>query len=116
MDKPFLFVDFAHPTWLLYVSLLVIAVFFRFSRLLSVRNLDVVFILLVSTTLIFVADTKNDPVPAPATVQADSVVEVIPSSNNEAQEPLSQLSPLHRWSSFVLLALSVLLIVRFDVR
>ncbi|MCP4505955.1 MAG: hypothetical protein GY826_06105, partial [Fuerstiella sp.] len=43
----FLFVIVESPTWLLYVTLLLTAVFFRFSRLLTVRNLDMVLLLLL---------------------------------------------------------------------
>ncbi len=57
----FLFVTVESPTWLLYVSLLVIAVFFRFSRLLSVRNLDLVLMLLLSTALVVSAASKPKP-------------------------------------------------------
>ncbi len=89
MDNPFLHVDVAHPTWLFYAALLVLAVFFRFSRLLSVRNLDVGIILALSTALVLndfrggSGDTTNGP-----------------------QETLNQ------WSTIVLLSLSILLIVR----
>jgi len=90
---PFLFVDVAHPTWLLYVALLILAVFFRFSRLLSVRNLDLLLILLVSTALVVTASSQH------------AVTEF---GGDIAQ----QENPVYAWSSVVLLALSVLLIFR----
>jgi hypothetical protein len=90
MDIPFLYVDVAHPTWLFYAALLVLAVFFRFSRLLSVRNLDVSLVLALSAALVLNDNwTTNSP-----EVQSAS------------QGDLSQ------WSTIVLLSLSVLLIVR----
>ena len=91
--NPFLFVDVAHPTWLLYVSLLILAVFFRFSRLLSVRNLDLLLVLLVSTALVVTASAQHGAA--------------------ESGEPLAKAeNPVFAWSLVVLLALSVLLIVR----
>lgn len=94
MDIPFLYVDVAHPTWLFYAALLVLAVFFRFSRLLSVRNLDVGLILALSAALVL-----NDNWTTNST-------EVGPEVQSASQSDLSQ------WSTIVLLSLSVLLIVR----
>ena len=88
METPLLFNDVAHPTWLLYVSLLVLAVFFRFSRLLSVRNLDVVLLLFLSIALVTAASSQ-------AGREADGVTEAS-----------------YHWSDLTLLGLSVLLIVR----
>ncbi|MFN4921590.1 MAG: hypothetical protein ACK5MM_19345 [Planctomyces sp.] len=50
-DRPFLSMDLANPTWWAYVGLLVIAVYFRFSRFFSIRNLDLLLLLAVSTSL-----------------------------------------------------------------
>ena len=106
----FLFVTIDSPTWLLYVALLLTAVFFRFSRLLSVRNLDLVLVLLLSTALVVAASTKpEDPegelvsqqLPAGQEIHS----EVVPS--DPAQPP-----PLYYWSSITVLGLSILLIVR----
>ena len=94
MDIPFLYVDVAHPTWLFYAALLVLAVFFRFSRLLSVRNLDVSLVLALSAALVL-----NDN----WTPNSTEVGSKVPSAS---QVDLSQ------WSTVVLLSLSVLLIVR----
>ncbi|MFY9254567.1 MAG: hypothetical protein WAO83_14030 [Fuerstiella sp.] len=67
----FLFVTVESPTWLLYVSLLVIAVFFRFSRLMSVRNLDLTLLLLLSTALVMAAASK--PIAAKATSTVEQI-------------------------------------------
>jgi len=50
-ERPFLSMDLSNPTWWVYVGLLVIAVYFRFSRVFSVRNLDLLLLLSVSTSL-----------------------------------------------------------------
>ncbi len=52
MEKSFLFTDVTNPTWLAYVAFLVIAVFFRFSRFLTIRNLDLTLLLLLSTAIV----------------------------------------------------------------
>ena len=64
MEKSFLFTDVTNPTWLAYVAFLVIAVFFRFSRFLSIRNLDVTLLLLLSTAIV-VAGVYRDKVWVP---------------------------------------------------
>ncbi len=69
MEKQFLFVDVSNPTWLVYIAVLVLAVFFRFSRLFTVRNLDVLFILALSTSLVIASAWKNIAPPG----SADSV-------------------------------------------
>lgn len=94
MDIPFLYVDVAHPTWLFYAALLVLAVFFRFSRLLSVRNLDVSLVLALSAALVL-----NDNW-TPNSIEVGSKV------------PSASQVDLSQWSTVVLLSLSVLLIVR----
>jgi hypothetical protein len=66
MEKQFLFVDVSNPTWLVYIAVLVLAVFFRFSRLFTVRNLDVLFILALSTSLVIASAWKNIAPPEPA--------------------------------------------------
>lgn len=43
--------DLANPTWWIYVALLVIAVYFRFSRFFSIRNLDLILLLSLSASL-----------------------------------------------------------------
>src|SRR5262245_53279820 len=60
------FLDFNLPnptTWLIFSFLLAIALFFKFSRILSVRNLDVVMIFLLAPGLILVQATRMQPTP-----------------------------------------------------
>lgn len=71
MEKSFLFTDVTNPTWLAYVAFLVIAVFFRFSRFLSIRNLDLTLLLLLSTAIV-VAGVYRDREWFPPRVQGDS--------------------------------------------
>ncbi len=94
MDIPFLYVDVGHPTWLFYAALLICAVFFRFSRLISVRNLDLLLILAISTSLVLTGTW-----PESATERTQSV----------ASEAVGSLS---RYSPVALLALTVLLVIR----
>lgn len=106
----FLFVTIDSPTWLLYVALLLTAVFFRFSRLLSVRNLDLVLVLLLSTALVVAASTKpEDP-------EAELVSQQLPADQEIRSEVVSsdpaEPPPLYYWSSITVLGLSILLIVR----
>lgn len=61
------FLDFNLPnptTWLIFSFLLAVALFFKFSRLLSVRNLDVVMIFLLAPGLLLVQATRPQPVAA----------------------------------------------------
>lgn len=60
MEKPFLFVDVTNPTWLAYVAFLVIAVYFRFTRLFTVRNLDLILLLTLSTAIVVEVVSRRD--------------------------------------------------------
>lgn len=112
----FLFVTVESPTWLLYVSLLVIAVFFRFSRLLSVRNLDLLILLLLSTALVVTAATRPDEMTATASSQIMSTAAADAESTADEQASGNAIEPpqsdLHYWSSVTVLGLSILLIGR----
>jgi hypothetical protein len=60
------FLDFNLPnatTWFYFSFLLAVALFFKFSRLLSVRNLDVVMIFLLVPGLLLVQTTRPQPMP-----------------------------------------------------
>src|SRR5262245_24174153 len=60
------FLDFNLPnatTWLFFSFLLAIALFFKFGRLFSVRNLDVVMIFLLAPGLVVVQATRPQPKP-----------------------------------------------------
>lgn len=89
MEKSFLFTDVTNPTWLAYVAFLVIAVFFRFSRVLTIRNLDLTLLLLLSTAIV-VAGVYRDkpwtpPIPAESS-QADATSSLSTSSNSRTTE------------------------------
>src|SRR5476649_2065123 len=61
-----IFLDFNLPnatTWFYFSFLLAIALFFKFSRLLSVRNLDVVMIFLLVPGLLMVQAARPQPMP-----------------------------------------------------
>jgi hypothetical protein len=61
-----IFLDFNLPnatTWLYFSFLLAIALFFKFSRLLSVRNLDVVMMFLLAPGLLVVQSARPQPMP-----------------------------------------------------
>ena len=61
-----IFLDFNLPnttTWFYFSFLLAMALFFKFSRLLSVRNLDVVMIFLLVPPLLLVQASRPQPVP-----------------------------------------------------
>src|SRR5437868_8455823 len=66
------FLDFNLPnatTWLIFSFLLAMALFFKFGRLLSMRNLDVVMIFLLAPGLILVQAMR----PQPGAVEQDAV-------------------------------------------
>jgi hypothetical protein len=61
-----IFLDFNLPnttTWFYFSFLLAIAIFFKFSRLLSIRNLDVVMIFLLVPGLLMVQAARPQPMP-----------------------------------------------------
>ena len=93
MEKQFLFVDVANPTWLVYVSVLVLAVFFRFSRLFSVRNLDVLLILLLSTSLVTASAWKSVPPPELAGKTGVSQFEVAVQALSDGRNTTLQATP-----------------------
>src|SRR5438132_1654829 len=62
------FLDFSLPnatTWFYFSWLLAVALFFKFSRLLSVRNWDVVTVFLLVPGLLVIQGTRARPAPAP---------------------------------------------------
>jgi hypothetical protein len=89
MEKSFLFTDVTNPTWLAYVAFLVIAVFFRFSRFLSIRNLDVTLLLLLSTAIV-VAGVYRDKVWVPPVAPEGSTTLAVPNSAQPESSPSDQ--------------------------
>jgi hypothetical protein len=101
MEKSFLFTDVTNPTWLAYVAFLVIAVFFRFSRFLSIRNLDVTLLLLLSTAIV-VAGVYRDKVWVPPVAPEGSTTlaepnpeqpELSPSDSLPSDQPVANVAP-----------------------
>src|SRR5437660_12541725 len=82
MASASIFFDFNLPnatTWLYFSFLLAVALFFKFSRLLSVRNWDVVTVFLLVPGLLLIQEARPSPAPPeknPA-VAAASVVAAV---------------------------------------
>lgn len=66
MDKLFPLVPFDDLPWLGYASLLVIAVYFRFSRALTIRNLDLILVLLIAAAVVISGYFRDVPYPTQA--------------------------------------------------
>src|SRR5215470_13001182 len=81
------FVDITLPnptTWFYFSGLLAVALFFKFSRLLSMRNLDVLTLYLFMPGLLLLADTPfHLPEKALASLQGDGVPESVVSWLND---------------------------------
>jgi len=116
-------------TWAYLSSLLMIGIFFKFNRFWSVRNLDIVLLILLAPGLIFVqrgftvlwseqqtAQSKADATSAdpPATTASDAA----PESASEAPEapklapPVERGANLVRWGFLWLLAISLVWLIR----
>src|SRR5947209_2421181 len=69
MTAPFsLFLEFNLPnatTWFYFSFLLAVALFFKFSRLFSIRNWDVVTLFLLVPGLLVIQGSRPQPAPAP---------------------------------------------------
>jgi len=72
-----------NPTWLVYVAVLLLAVFFRFSRIFSIRNLDIILILMLSTALV-ISGSWKDREYNPATASADTAQNEAASAETDA--------------------------------
>src|SRR5687767_3594188 len=62
------FLEFNLPnatTWFYFSFLLTVALFFKFSRLVSVRNLDVVALFLMAPALLIIQGPRPDPAEPP---------------------------------------------------
>ena len=97
MDQSQPFLDAVDsPTWLLYVALLLVTLFFRFSRVVSVRNLDLGLLLSLSTALVLWASAAN-ALASPEDLTPDETA---------IKESMAQ------WASIVVIVLSILFILR----
>lgn len=99
-NDQFLFVTISDPTWLLYVAVLLVAVFFRFSRVWSVRNLDLSLTLLLSTALVLEGDARQKLDDHDARIM---ILKAASESFYKAQAS---------WCSIAILSLSILLVFR----
>lgn len=106
----FLFVTVESSQWLLYVSLLLTAIFFRFSRLLAVRNLDLVLLLALSVALVVSVSTKPNDAELADVSELAAVSEG--RADNTVLDPAAPVSDVYRWSTILVLALSAGLVVR----
>ena len=61
MEPQFPLAPVADLPWLGYASLLVIAVYFRFSRVLTIRNLDLILTLLIASAVVIASYFRDVP-------------------------------------------------------
>ncbi|HRA90328.1 MAG TPA: hypothetical protein PK992_19720, partial [Planctomycetaceae bacterium] len=100
MDTQFPLAPVADLPWLVYASLLVIAVYFRFSRVLMIRNLDLILTLLIAAAVVVSSHYRN----VPWSVGAEGLV---------ADRSFAHVNhPAYTWGTFALMAVTGLLIVR----
>ena len=127
MDTQFPLAPVADLPWLAYASLLVIAVYFRFSRALTIRNLDLILILLIAAAVVVYSHFRDVPYLAEvvesvslATAETDVSPKTLPGDASPGDEirtaPIRTMvavdHPLYTWSKLALVALAVLLVVR----
>lgn len=127
MDTQFPLAPVADLPWLAYASLLVIAVYFRFSRALTIRNLDLILILLIAAAVVVYSHFRDVPYFAEvvesvslATAETDVSPKTLPGDASPGDEirtaPIRTMvavdHPLYTWSKLALVALAVLLVVR----
>ncbi|HHK41177.1 MAG TPA: hypothetical protein ENJ50_02060, partial [Planctomycetaceae bacterium] len=82
----FQYVQVAPTTWIYLSSLLLIALFFKFNRVWSVRNLDLILLILLAPGLLFVIVGRGDQQRA-----SDIRREVAAASRTDTEEQLDQL-------------------------
>ena len=119
--QQFIFINISSPQWLVYSAVLLLAIFFRFSRIWSVRNLDLLLLLTLSGTI--VVSATLDPQAKPlATTDATENDSLRADSATKTPEELPSVAPpnimapsvdpVYRWVTVAGLILSVLLVVR----
>src|SRR5262245_15392453 len=92
-----IFFDFSLPnatTWALFSLILAVALFFKFSRILSVRNWDVLTLFLLTPGLLILQDTHREAAPIQAAIQE---AQLLNTPSNALQIELAQLN---RWLWF----------------
>lgn len=130
--RTFLSADLSDPTWWAYVGLLIVAVYFRFSRIFSVRNLDLLLLIGLSTSLTATlefphqtaarsaADRSSQLSSKSAVLSPASSVLLIsllqpPADDTPQPAPPVVRPTLHRWGSFCLVGFTLLMLVRLVV-
>lgn len=137
--RAFLSMDLSDPTWWAYVGLVILAVYFRFSRFFSIRNLDLLLLIGLSTSL-----TATIEFPRPQQEQAASerssrltsnslqtalplLVSLIRAGTDETRPVTPANAPVpgsrgndppgntHRWGAFALVVFTLLLLLRLIV-
>lgn len=113
----FIFVNNSSPQWLVYSALLLLAIFFRFSRVWSVRNLDILLLLALSGTIVVAATqdprgtaSSMDADVTTASAELDDETEANSSPPPNILEPSAD--PVYRWTTIAGLLLSALLVIR----
>jgi hypothetical protein len=131
--------DLSDPTWWAYVGLMILAVYFRFSRFFSIRNLDLLLLIGLSTSL-----TATIEFPRPQQEQAASernsrltthsfqtalplLVSLLRTGSDEPPQDITDNAPAtngrasdsrgdtHRWAAFALVVFTLLLLLRLIV-
>ena len=119
--QQFIFINISTPQWLVYSAVLLLAIFFRFSRIWSVRNLDLLLLLTLSGTIVVSATldpqakplvtndaTENDSLRADSATKTPDELPSVAPPNIMAPS----VDPIYRWVTVAGLILSVLLVVR----
>lgn len=113
--QQFIFINNSSPQWLVYSALLLLAIFFRFSRVWSVRNLDILLLLSLSGTIV-VAATQDPRGSSAGESTATASVETAAAPNPDSTIPPNilepSIDPVYRWTTVAGLTLSAFLVIR----
>lgn len=126
MDTQFPLAPVADLPWLAYASLLVIAVYFRFSRALTIRNLDLLLMLLIAAAVVVFTHFRDVPCYEPDEASLVVATQISDAPRSEvtlndtgtppeaaAEPPMVRVHhPLFALSSLALVLLAVFLVIR----
>lgn len=87
MEPQFPLAPVADLPWLAYASLLVIAVYFRFSRALTIRNLDLILTLLIAAAVVVSTHFRDETYIANAEVSVDDASIASNEQNSASIQP-----------------------------
>ena len=87
METQFPLAPVADLPWLAYASLLVIAVYFRFSRALTIRNLDLILTLFIATAVVVSTHFRDETYVADAAVSVDDASIALNEQNSASIQP-----------------------------